>query len=81
MTARPDPRLPSYPVLIFAAKYRKVLPLWAASLTLLLGLWASYRTSADDYAVVGLVGALIIYFATRGALELVELVTELLIPQ
>jgi hypothetical protein len=73
--------LPTYPVLMFATKYKAILPLIAALLALTLGAWANYRTSMFDFSVIGLVAALIVYLLVKGTLELVELVVELLIPQ
>ncbi len=77
----PDPRLPEYPVLKLASRYRRSLPLMAALATLLLGAWASARTHAIDFLLVGALAAVAVHFVTRGVLELVALVTELLIPQ
>ncbi len=81
MNHSPDPRLPDYPVLKLASRYRRSLPLAAALATLLLGAWASVRTQAIDFLVIGIFAAVIVHFVARGVLELVELVTELLIPQ
>lgn len=81
MNTLPDPRLPDYPVLKLASRYRRSLPLAAALATLLLGAWATARTQAIDFLLIGALAAVVVHFVTRGVLELVELVTELLIPQ
>jgi hypothetical protein len=72
--------LPTYPVLSFAARHGRVLPAIFALLTFVLGVWLSFRTATIDFAVAGLIAAVAVQFLTKGALELVELVVELLIP-
>ena len=76
-----DQRLPDYPVLKLASRHRRVLPLLATILTLLLAGWATARTGTVDFLLLGAIAAVVVHFVTRGVLELVELVTELLIPQ
>lgn len=73
--------LPAYPVLTFAARHRKTLPPLFALATFALGAWLSFRTNAVDFAVTGLIAAVVIHILTKGALELIELVVELLIPR
>jgi hypothetical protein len=81
MNTERDTRLATYPVLTFAARYRRTLPVFAALLILLLGAWASVRTDSIDFFFIGLIVAPLVHFVTKGVLELVALVTELLIPQ
>lgn len=76
-----DPRLPTYPMLKFAQRHRRGLP-WAAALVLVVaGGWAATRTGAPDFLLAGVLLAPIAHGITRGLLELVELVAELLIPE
>jgi hypothetical protein len=81
MNSVPDPRLPQYPALQFLTRRRKSIPLAAAVIVFALGLWLSLRTGATDVAVIGVALAVIVRFLARAALELLELVTELLIPR
>lgn len=73
--------VPGYPVLTFAAYHSRALPPFFALAAFALGVWLSYRTAAADFAVVGLIAGIAIHFLTKGALELIELVVELLIPR
>src|ERR1700758_4117567 len=73
--------VPGYPVLTFASSHGKTLPPLFALAAFALGVWLSYRTAAADFAVVGLIAGIAIHFLPRGALELIELVVELLIPR
>lgn len=81
MNPPPDPRLPDYPVLKLLSRHRRALPALAALLMLVLGAWAWARTGTPDFLAAGAIAALLAHFVTRGLLELVALVTELLIPQ
>ena len=74
-------RLPTYPVLSFLARHRIAVPLVAALLPLLIGLWCAHRSGLSDASVIGVVGAAVLWVVVRAALELIQLVVELLIPR
>ncbi|HYS63338.1 MAG TPA: hypothetical protein VEN30_05870 [Paraburkholderia sp.] len=81
MTVEAQAQLPQYPVLTFAIRHRASLPLVVAVLALAVGIWADLRLHASDFIMIGVLAAVILYVVTKGVLELLELVVELLVPR
>lgn len=70
-----------YPTLMLLLRLRAVLPAAAAIVVLLLGLWPAMTFGHAYWAVAGAVGGGATFLGLRAALELLDLVTDLLVPR
>lgn len=70
-----------YPTLMRLLRLRPVLPAAAALLVAAGGAIITIETARPHWAVGGLILAFVAFFAMRAALELLDLVTDLLVPR
>ena len=70
-----------YPTLMGLLRLRAVLPGAAALLVVALGGLISFETGRPHWVIGGLVLGVIAFFLLRAALELLDLVTDLLVPR
>ncbi len=73
--------MPTYPMISFLLRFKKLLPWAAAALVLAAGLWGLYRTGVPEWAVGGVIMAAVIYVVVTAALEVVHVISDVLIPQ
>jgi uncharacterized Tic20 family protein len=70
-----------YPTLMSLLRYRLTAILVGTILPVLLGAWATLKAGDASWIVLGLIGGGLAYVMLRVALELLELVTDLLVPR
>lgn len=77
----PSYQMPNYPMIAFALRWKHVIPPIAAGLLLLAGVWAMVRTGVPEMLLCGLVLAAVGYIVIRIALELIEVISDTLLPR
>ncbi len=77
----PDYRVPSYPMIARALRWKRVIPSVIASLLLLAGVWAMVRTGIPEMLLCGVVLAAAGYIVVQIALELIEVISDTLLPR
>ena len=70
-----------YPTLMLLLRLRALLPAAAALVVLLLGAWPALQLGQPYWAILGVVGGGAAFIGRRAALELLDLVTDLLVPR
>ncbi len=70
-----------YSTLMMLVRLRPVLPAAAAVLVLAAFAWAAYACAQPLWLVPGVVAGAIVFVAMRALVELLELVTDLLVPR
>jgi 4-hydroxybenzoate polyprenyltransferase len=70
-----------YPTLMRLLRLRSVLPAAAALLVAAGGAIITVETARPHWVIAGLILAFVVFFSARAALELLDLVTDLLVPR
>ena len=70
-----------YSTLMTLLRLRRPLPPLGAAVALLLGLWPALETGWWYWLALGTVLAVVVFVALRAGLELLDLVTDLLVPR
>ena len=70
-----------FPTLLFLARYHSII-VWLVTLLVLVGgVWYAFAAQSLAGAIVAVLAGALSYFVLRAVFELLELITELLIPQ
>ena len=71
----------TYPMLAFVLRFRRIVVAGCTALPAAAGAWAAHRTELPELAVAGVVAAVFAALVSSSCLELVELVSDTLIPR
>lgn len=77
----PNYQMPSYPMIALALRWKRAIPFVVAGLLLLTGAWAMVRTGIPEMLLCGVVLAAVGYIVVRIALELIEVISDTLLPR
>lgn len=70
-----------YPTLMLLLRLRAILPAVAAVVVLALALWPGVQSGQPYWYVLAAVGGAVAFIGLRAGLELLDLVTDLLVPR
>jgi len=71
----------TYPIIGILISCKRFLPSGAALLTIIAGVWVSYRTGVIDWTVASAVAAAVFFFLVRSYIEVLEVISDTLIPR
>lgn len=73
--------MPNYPMIALTLRFKALLPWLVAALFVLGGVWGMYRSGAPEFLVGGVILAGVFYVTVRLCLELVEVISDTLLPR
>ncbi|MGP0091818.1 MAG: hypothetical protein ACLPKB_17935 [Xanthobacteraceae bacterium] len=78
---QPEIDVPSYPAVRLMLRYGNAIAVAAALLVAACGLWAALGGWGWGFALVGILAALLLYVLLRSYREVIQIVTNTLLPQ
>lgn len=71
----------TYPVITWLLRWKQLLPAGSAALLLIAGLWLFARTGIYESIAAGVIVAAVAYVFVRSYLELIEIISDTLLPR